>query len=202
MNNALTAAPDPGAELSELGEWLGQHRAFAAIACKCSAADAECLRKIRADKLYRRLGLTWEEFCRQHAGLDKKTADQIISRLEEFGESYFNLTSILTIRPAGYRAIAPAVSENAIEFEGERIAIEPANAGRLSGAVRALRERSREASPAHPADQLTEIHNRLSRCLSELDALMDGDLREVDRIAVCGIVQHLNEWIGRRKAAA
>ena len=87
----------------ELGTWLGRHQAFGLIANKCSAADAECLREIRENKHYRALGLTWEEFCSRHTGIDRKTADRIVERLEEFGEAYFNLSQLIPIQPARFR---------------------------------------------------------------------------------------------------
>ena len=47
---------------------------------RCSAADAECLRELRESKKYKLLGLTWEECCKQRAGIGRSTADQIIQK--------------------------------------------------------------------------------------------------------------------------
>jgi hypothetical protein len=55
------------------------------IANHCSAAQAECLTRIRKEGLYKALNLTWDEFCKQHAGASRAHADEIIRRLEEFG---------------------------------------------------------------------------------------------------------------------
>jgi hypothetical protein len=92
LNAANTHAD--GAGLLEVGTWIGRHQAFGLISSKSSAADAACLREIRDNKHYRALGLTWEEFCSRHAGVDRKTADRIVERLEEFGEAYFNLSQL------------------------------------------------------------------------------------------------------------
>ena len=67
----------------DLGTWLGRRQAFAAVAGRCSAADAECLRTIREKKLYRACGLNWEEFCRQRAGISRSLADQMVRQLVE-----------------------------------------------------------------------------------------------------------------------
>ncbi|HUI80868.1 MAG TPA: hypothetical protein VLY24_23240 [Bryobacteraceae bacterium] len=42
--------PDPS-QAFDLGTWLGRKQAFGLMAGKCSAADAECLRNIREQKL-------------------------------------------------------------------------------------------------------------------------------------------------------
>ena len=74
--NTANAQAD-GAAMLELGTWLGRHQAFALISSKCSAADAECLRQIRDNKYYKAIGLSWEDFCGRHAGVDRKTADAL-----------------------------------------------------------------------------------------------------------------------------
>jgi hypothetical protein len=52
-------------QILDLGTWLGRKQAFGLMAGKCSAADAECLRNIRENKLYRCLQLNWDNFCRE-----------------------------------------------------------------------------------------------------------------------------------------
>ncbi len=198
MNHNLTVQTSTDTALLDLGAWLGRHQAFAMIATKCSAADAECLRQIRSQKLYKRLGLTWKEFCERHAGVDQKTANQIIGRLEEFGESYFRLSAILPLTPTTYRAIAPAVSEGSLEFEGERIPIEPANTERLSAAVRALREQSRPTS-CESESKICEIYARLDRCLVELDAALLDDLTAPDQLTARSAIQRIKQWPRQKK---
>ncbi|MEI9973468.1 MAG: hypothetical protein WDO73_16330 [Ignavibacteriota bacterium] len=43
----------------ELGVMLGSRRAFAAVSGRCSAADAECLRRLRDQKLYLSRAASW-----------------------------------------------------------------------------------------------------------------------------------------------
>jgi len=45
-------------EVYQLGAWMGRKQAFASLAGRCSAADAECLRQIREHKRYRALKRT------------------------------------------------------------------------------------------------------------------------------------------------
>jgi len=70
-----TANPVP---TFDLGAWIGRGQAFSFVANHCSAAQAECLARIREDGLYKALNLTWEEFCTRHAGVNRAHADEII----------------------------------------------------------------------------------------------------------------------------
>jgi hypothetical protein len=163
--NAETAHVDGAA--FELGTWLGRHQAFGLIANKCSAADAACLREIRENKHYRALGLTWIEFCSRHAGIDRRTADRIVERLEEFGEAYFNLSQLIPIHPPGFRELASSVSGNTIELDGQKIPITPDHAQEIIEAVRELRSRlDRKESKAQLP--FSALQNRLDLCHSEL----------------------------------
>jgi hypothetical protein len=164
--NAAQAHVD-GAALLEVGTWIGRHQAFGLMASMCSAADAECLREIRDKKHYRAVGLTWEEFCSRHAGVDRKTADRIVERLEEFGEAYFNLSQIIPIQPSRYRELASNVTGNILELDGQKIPITPEHAPAIIEAVRELRSRlEREQSKTRVP--ISALQNRLDLCHSEL----------------------------------
>ena len=84
-----------------LGMWLGRHQAFGLIANQCSAGDAECLKIIRENEEYKKLGLTWEEFCNGHAGVSRAHADRLIQYLEEFGTNYFRMAELMQIVSVG-----------------------------------------------------------------------------------------------------
>ena len=88
----------------------GTQQAFGLIAGKAAAADVECLRRIRDDKLYRAKGLGWSEFCKEHVGITRAYADRLIKQLEQFGPNYFHLSQLIRISPEVYRLIAPAVA--------------------------------------------------------------------------------------------
>ena len=112
-------------ELFEIGAFTGRRQAFAALAGTCSAADAECLRRIREAKMYKALGLTWEGFCRERAGVSRVTADKLIRRLEEFGPGFFQLAQVTGITEPDYRRIAGSIRKEGLAFQGEVIPIQP-----------------------------------------------------------------------------
>ena len=140
MKKTLVAMPAGDAGDSELNQLLGERRAFSRIADSCSAADAECLRRIRDERMYRLKKVNWSEFCTQYLDISKTDADRIIHCFEEFGRSYFDVSRIVRISPESYRAIAHAVRDKTIEHNGETIALTRENAQRVTAAVQALRQ--------------------------------------------------------------
>lgn len=182
QNEISNAAKPPAdrAAMLELGTWIGRHQALALLASNCSAADAESLREIRDKKLYKALGLTWEEFCNRYAGVDAKTADRIVERLEEFGEAYFNLSRIIPIQPAAYRALAPNVTGNTIDVDGRKIPITPEHAPQIIEAVRELRSQiEREQSKARIP--FSALQKRLDLCHTELAGAVRRGLADSER---------------------
>jgi hypothetical protein len=65
----------------DLGRLLGQRRAFAAVAGRCSAAHAQLLRRIHDEKLYPPHAATCEEFCGPNLAVSHRHADRLISLL-------------------------------------------------------------------------------------------------------------------------
>jgi hypothetical protein len=90
-------------DVLEVGTWLGRRQAFAIMARRCSAADAQSLRELRESKKYKELGLTWEECGKQHAGMHRASAELIIRNLEEFGPDYFVIAQVTDISANEYR---------------------------------------------------------------------------------------------------
>ena len=122
----------------DLGAWLGRKQAFTLLAGRCSAATVVCLRKIREGKRYRALGLTWEDFCRQRAGVSRAWADKVIQQLEQLGPAWFELSSVTRITPDQFRQIADAVTDEGLSYAGENIGITPENAPLLAQAIEVL----------------------------------------------------------------
>src|SRR5437899_334294 len=58
-------------QVLELGIMLGQRRAFGMVAGRCSAAQAECLRKVRDEKTYLKFATNWAEFCERQLKISK-----------------------------------------------------------------------------------------------------------------------------------
>ena len=134
-------------DIYQLGAWMGRKQAFASLAGRCSAADAECLRQIRERKRYRALKLNWEQFCKQQVGVSYMTVDKIIRRLEEFGPAYFFLTQATGITDREYREISSAVRDQKLLHAGEEISIDAENAPKLTAAIEALRRDGQRSLP-------------------------------------------------------
>jgi hypothetical protein len=138
----------------DLGMWLGRRQAFALLAGRCSAADAECIREVRRNKRYRALQMTWEQFCDERLGITCPTANKIVRQLEEFGPEFFTLAQLTRVTPEEYRRLNVAVRGHALLHAGEEIPIEAENGPRLAAAIEELRRNARvdHAASAEPVD--------------------------------------------------
>jgi hypothetical protein len=73
VSSELTAE---NAALPELGIALGQNHAFGLIAGRCSAAQAEGLRRRRDEKPYKRCTEKWDDFCPKYLKISRSEADR------------------------------------------------------------------------------------------------------------------------------
>jgi hypothetical protein len=137
------------AALHEAMAITGRQQAFAFIASKCTYAQAVCLKEIHDTKAYETLGLTWEDYCRQHCGIGRTTAETIIHRLEEFGEAYFRFAAIVRISPDTFRDIRDRVTATTIDLGGEEIPLIPENAAKIRAGIRRLQEEVRRLNNAY-----------------------------------------------------
>ena len=150
-----------------LGSWLGLQKAFATVAGSCTAARAQCLRQVRDSHMLDDIGLTWEEFCTEYAGLSRPHADSLIRQYEQFGDAYFRLSEIARISPKCFQQIAGYIDGDAIEIEGEKLALTPENAHKIRAAIQTLRNQVRRPpAPARPPADVIELKIRV-------DALAD-----------------------------
>jgi hypothetical protein len=137
-NQNIDAAAGDGA-LLDLGVALGQTHAFGLIAGRCSAAQAEAIRRLRDQRLYKRVSETWDDFCRSYLRISKPEADRTIRLLEEFGPVYFDVSQLTRISPETYRAIAPAIQDGKLHFNGEEIPLSPEHSRKVAAAVAEMR---------------------------------------------------------------
>jgi hypothetical protein len=160
-------------DMFDLGAWLGRKQAFTLIAGRCSAATVVCLRKIREGKRYRALGLTWEQFCRQRAGVSRAFADKVIQQLEQLGPAWFELSSVTRITPDQFRQIADAVTDEGLSYAGEPIEIIPENAPMLAQAIEILTSAptADEFAPEPPDRTLARAERSLRSALADLERL-------------------------------
>ena len=168
--NESTPAVDADQEtLLNLGKWLGRHQAFGLIANQCSAGDAECLKIIRENEEFKKLGLSWEEFCIGHAGVSRAYADRLIQYLEEFGTNYFRVAELMQISAETYRLIAGTVGDAGMEINGENIPINRANRRKILAAVRAARTNAKPRAARQP--KVSSARKRLDGFFLEARAI-------------------------------
>lgn len=171
-----------------LGVLLGRRQAFALVAGRCSAADAECIREVRRDKRYRVLKMTWDQFCEERLGVTSVTANKIVRQLEEFGPEFFTLAQLTRVTPEEYRRLKVAVRGHKLLHAGEEIPIEAENGPRLAAAIDELRRNAKveptavvepaESPSATPADSMTDAERGISSAAQSLDAA----LTELERL--------------------
>jgi hypothetical protein len=184
-------------EWIDAGAWVGRQQAFAVIANQCSAAQALCLKRVRETRLYEKLELTWDEFCKEYAGISRACADKLIQQHEEFGEAYFRLSEIARISPETYRQISSQVSDEGLEFDGRKLALIPENAPQIRAAVQTLRAQLKEArdanQPASPG--ITQLLIRMDALLEEVSMRSRRLLDAGQRAGLQGLVAYaIDEW--------
>jgi hypothetical protein len=184
-------------EWIDAGAWVGRQQAFAMIANRCSAAQAVCLKQVRETRLFEKLELTWEEFCKEYAGISRENADRLIRQHEEFGDAYFRLSEIARISPETYRQIASQVSDEGLEIDGRKLALTPENAPKIRAAIQTLRAQLKDA---HDADQptspgITQLVIRLDALLEEVSTMSRRLLDASERAGLQGLVAYaVNKW--------
>ena len=174
----------------DLGTWLGRRQAFSMVAGRCSAADAECLRDLREKKQYRALGMSWDTFCKTHAGISRAQADRFIRRLEEFGVAYFLLASVTGVTEVEYRSISGAVSEQGLLHAGETISIVPENAPRLTAAIRELHQRAEAPEVVACEPSFEKAERLMKQVLLELERLQAVSLTIKDKLRLQSVMGH------------
>ena len=157
------------AEVLQVGLALGQSQAFALVSGRCSAAQAEALMRLRDSKAYLSVAKSWSEFCPRFLRISYLTADRIIRCWQQFGAGFFELHQVIRISPEFYRAIEPSIKDGALHFNGEAIALDPANSEKIVDAVAELR---RSMPPRQPPPPPT-IEERLSELDRQADAIID-----------------------------
>jgi hypothetical protein len=171
---------------ADLGSWAGLQQAFAIVTGSCAAARAQCLKQVRDSKMLDDLGLTWDEFCKDYAGISRRHADSLIQQHAEFGDAYFRLSEIARVSPRTFRQIAASVDGESLEIDGEKIPLTSANAGRIRAAIHALCRRPRPAASAsRPPADLIELQIRIDALMADIDksirALSPADSRNPHR---------------------
>ena len=176
-----------------LGTWLGRRQAFGMIASRCTAADAECLKVMRETGDYKKLGLSWEQFCKQHAGVSRAYADRLIQHLEEFGTNYFRLAELIQISGETYRLIAGSVSDDGIVAEGKTIPLTRERRTEVIAAVEGLRQKAKPHSET--------VSKRLKAIVAELEKLAPVGQERLAMIGFLDETARTISWVSRKLRA-
>lgn len=195
----------------ELGSLVGRHEAFGLIASRCSAADAATLRRIRDQELWRSQASTWNEFCETRLRMSRGNVNRLIRLLEEFGDPYFTVAQATRITPQTYRAIAPAIRDNALHVGGETIALTEENAPRIAAAVDALRKtiavKAVEAPPEAAEDAAAaegsweSLDRRCGDLIAEISGALSAVRSQQGECALRTIVRMMRVKLGELDAA-
>ena len=145
---SLSGLPAERAALLEAGVALGQSHTFGLIAGRCSAAQAEGIRRLREQKLYKSCTEKWEDFCPRFLKISRAEADKIIRLWEEFGAPYFELTQLTRVSAETYRLVAPSIQDGALHYDGEAIELNAENSRKVAAVVAELRS----AAPKRSAE--------------------------------------------------
>jgi len=175
----------------DIGTWVGRRQAFALIAGRCSAADAEILFEIREKKLFRTIEQTWEDFCARRLGMTRSYVDRVIRQFQQLGPNLYKLSCFTRIKPAEYNLIGGALTGEGLAYGGEVIALEPENAPQLAEAVEALRRDSvQEADPGDLAEQsLDKADRAMKSAIAELHRLQAMTLDDARRLKLLIVVE-------------
>ena len=166
----------------DFGSWLGLQKAFATVAGSCSAARAQCLKQVRDTHMLDEIGLTWEEFCKEYAGISRPHADSLIRQYEQFGDAYFRLSEIARISPQRFQQIAGHIDGDTIEIDGQRLALAPENAHKIRAAIQSLRNQVRRPpAPPRPTAGVVELQVRVDALAADISkALRAHDPHQED----------------------
>ncbi|MCA9642240.1 MAG: hypothetical protein KC492_16150 [Myxococcales bacterium] len=173
-----------GADIQELLLTIGRHQGLDMISAMGSLMAAQLAKRLKSTKEYKRLGFDWEEFCSRYLGKSRQQVDLSIKNLEEFGSIYFNLSEVVKVSPQTYRAIEGSINEEgAIEFGGEAVKIEKANAARVREIVEHLRkeaekERQRATDLKHDAKEAREQRDQARKAEKREKERFDDYLKQ------------------------
>jgi hypothetical protein len=188
MNQEIIADSAACDALMELGFALGQSHTFGVLAGRCSAAQAQAIRRVREEKLYKRRCEKWDDFCSKYLKMSRSEADRTIKILEDCGPTYFELSQFTRISPLVYRAIAPAVSDGVLHHNGEAIGLTPENSQKVAAAVAEIRGAlpKKTVEPANPQQdtqrRIRELARNCSESLAELSKISRDENLGVARI--------------------
>ncbi|HUB78342.1 MAG TPA: hypothetical protein VMB03_06075 [Bryobacteraceae bacterium] len=186
-------APLETVDVFEIGALVGERRTLSKLAGGCSAADAECLRKIRNSKQYLAKAKTWDEFCPKYLGMSRVSADRLIRHLEEFGPESFATMQQLGLSTREYRLLAPRMEGKTLLLEGESVEMVPENGPKIHAALREIRQPAEKS----PEERFSSLAGQCRQIVSEFRALCGLKPGEEDRRKIAGELQNVTAELFR-----
>ena len=187
-------------QVLDLGIMLGQRRAFGLVAGRCSAAQAECLRRVRDEKTYLKFATSWDQFCVRQLKISKRTADRAIALLKKHGTLYFETAALTGITPAEFERIAQAIQRDGIHVGSDVIALIPENAARAVDAVAHLQAEAAAAQSAGPAAsveaQIRDLEKRAMRLCASFHKTANA-AGSIERPWLIGTIKKVQQMINR-----
>jgi hypothetical protein len=182
-------------EALELGILLGQRRTFGVVAGRCSAAQAETLRKLHDEKKYLKYCQNWDEFCARRLKIPRRTADRILALLKKYGLPYFVVSALTGLSPAEYERIEPCIQPDGLHSGGEVIALIPENTERLVEAVAKRQAEADTQTAAEPAvgfeQHLRELEKRAHK-VAQAYRKLSKDANQFERSWLNGSVRKVS----------
>ena len=179
----------------EFGRMIGQRQTLSLFAGRCTAADADCLKKTRDRKLYRGFAKNWDECCTRHFGMSRANAERLIGLLEEFGAAYFAVAQLTRISPETFRALAPIIHGQALYHDGDPKGLPLENAERVVEAVATYRKSA--PPPRTMGTRLDALEQHCNRLIQEFEKL-SGAWRETgDRMNLGAVLARTRTELAR-----
>ena len=188
----LKAAPE-ATDGFAIGALVGERRTLSKLAGGCSAADAECMRKIRESKQYLAKAKTWDEFCPKYLGISRTSADRLIRHLEEFGPESFGAMQQLGLSPREYRLLAQRMEGKLLLLEGEPVELVPENGSKIHAALREMRH----APEKSPEERYSALAGQCRQIVAEFRALCDLKPGKEDRGKLSNEIQNMTAELFR-----
>jgi len=200
MEKSVSELTPDTSEVLDLGVVLGHNQAFALVAGRCSAAQAEGLWRLREEGKFKRLTSNWRDFCSQYLRMSGSEADRIIQHWQEFGPGYFDMSQITRVSPQVYRALAPAIEGGALHVNGEAIAFSVQNAGKLAEAVAEARRNLPPKKPARPLemhDRLADLDKRCTVLIAEFEEISRKERSGENWLLFTSVLTRVTSALGR-----
>ncbi len=131
---------------------IGAHKAYNVVTSVTLLAWAQNLDAIKRSKAYRRLGIDWETFCKEHTPFCREKVEQLIADFREFGSLWFRLRELVKIRRELFRHVQPAeVEDGKVKIGDEIIPLAKAHAPEIQAAFQ-VQEKKLESLQSEVAD--------------------------------------------------